>query len=377
MRRFLLALLLVVLSGALLLGLTHPGRVAVKTAFLLPEVLPGAPVRPLLATTSQPLREEVSYTSAGGVRSATLVRPPGKGPYGAAIFFLGVNPNLEDPDLLRVTEALARSGVVVLLHRSDSLEEVRVTPEEVDALVAAFQFLARQPYVDADRIGFAGFCVGGSLALLAAADPRIRDQVAFVNAFGAYFDLRDVVAAVATRRISYAGVEETWEPQPLAVELLRRGVISALPDPQDRALLAHDFGLMSLSLSPSEEFGPLSPEGLLAYELLETRDPERVQTLLADLPEELRRGLAAVSPSEVVGEIRTKVFLMHDRADALMPYVESRRLRDALQGRTEVHYTEFRLFEHVNPSGFELSFAIAGEVGKLFWHLYQVLLEVV
>ena len=52
----------------------------------------------------------------------------------------------------------------------------------------AFGLLASRPEVDPQRVGIAGFSVGGSLAVLAAADPRIAERVRFVNAFGAFGD---------------------------------------------------------------------------------------------------------------------------------------------------------------------------------------------
>ena len=38
------------------------------------------------------------------------------------------------------------------------------------------------------RIGLAGFSVGGALSIVAAADPRIRDDVRLVYSFGGYYD---------------------------------------------------------------------------------------------------------------------------------------------------------------------------------------------
>ena len=40
---------------------THPGRVALKTILVLPELLPGAPVHPLLWVTSPPRHEEHGF----------------------------------------------------------------------------------------------------------------------------------------------------------------------------------------------------------------------------------------------------------------------------------------------------------------------------
>jgi signal transduction histidine kinase len=269
---------------------------------------------------------------------------------------------------------MARSGIVVLIPLSGPLDEVRITPAEVEALTADLLYLTRQSYVDPERIGYVGFCVGASLSLLAAVDPRIRDRVAFVNSFGAYYDIVDVVAAVSMSRFSYQGVEEPWDPDVLTVTYVRQGVSNLLSDPEDRAHLPRL--LNGDPPATGDQLASLSVEGRIAYELLTTEDAQRAEEFLDLLSEDLRGGLAGISPRGEMEEMRAKVFLMHDRGDAFVPYVESLRLRDALQSVTEVRYTEFSLFEHVNPSEIHLSPAFAGEVIKLFRHLYLVLLEV-
>jgi predicted esterase len=44
--------------------------------------------------------------------------------------------------------------------------------------------------------------------------------------------------------------------------------------------------------------------------------------------------LRQVSPSSAVAALDTELFIMHDRSDPYIPYVESRRLRDAAVGNS-------------------------------------------
>ena len=48
----------------------------------------------------------------------------------------------------------------------------------------AITFLEQQPQVDADRIGFAGFSMGGMITGLASLDPRIKAVAPFVGGTG-------------------------------------------------------------------------------------------------------------------------------------------------------------------------------------------------
>ena len=54
-----------------------------------------------------------------------------------------------------------------------------------------------QPDVDPARSGFLGTCVGGAFGLMAAADPRIRDRVAFVAAYAPYASMWTLARDIA------------------------------------------------------------------------------------------------------------------------------------------------------------------------------------
>ena len=90
--------------------------------------------------------------------------------------------------------------------------QANIEPAETGNLVWAFQYLSEREYVDPRRTGLGGFCVGASFALVAAADPRIRDDVAFVNAFGPYFDAETLLLQAASRSVVYDGRRTPWEP---------------------------------------------------------------------------------------------------------------------------------------------------------------------
>src|SRR5262249_27449459 len=153
----------------------------------------------------------------------------------------GVNPDPEDATLHRLAAGLARTGVVTVIPRSSRLLAGIIAPEEVEVLVSTFQYLEGLSYVDADRVGFAGFCVGASLSALAAADPRIADRVAFVNFFGGYFDARDVIRAVGTRQMREGGAVSPWTPHPMTVQVFARYLLPSLTDEHDRAVLEQVF----------------------------------------------------------------------------------------------------------------------------------------
>ena len=60
----------------------------------------------------------------------------------AVVFSMGAPPlDLDEPRLVRIAEDSARKGVVMLVPFSERLDEERIEPEEIDALVAEFQYV--------------------------------------------------------------------------------------------------------------------------------------------------------------------------------------------------------------------------------------------
>jgi pimeloyl-ACP methyl ester carboxylesterase len=304
-----------------------------------------------------------------------LYVPGAGGRHGALILLLGARPlGRDEPILVRFAEGLSRAGAVVMIPASSNLAAGHVPPEEVDAIVEEVALLRARDDVDPGRIGIIGFSVGGSLATLAAADPRLDGQLAFVNTFGGYNDARDLLRAVAGRSLAYAGVDGSWTPHSLTVWVIARQIADTLPAGTDRDVLDRIF--VQEDPAGRAEVGRLSPVGRAILGLLDGMPDEEVEAAMALLPPATRERLAKISPSPVLGQVRTRLFVMHDTADAFVPYTESRRLvARAPPGAIEL-YTEFELFSHVVPDRLPGSPALVVELAKLYRQIYSQLLYV-
>ncbi|MDQ3855501.1 MAG: prolyl oligopeptidase family serine peptidase [Chloroflexota bacterium] len=372
-RRLLRAVQLAVLAVALLLlatVLTHQGRVAAKSLGLLVEIFPSAPVYPLRLFTHEPARTEVRYGVARGETVADLYRPAGSGRHGAIVFYIGVGPERRNPHVVRVAEGLARSGLVVLVPVSPGLARFRVSPEETSGVVAAFEFVRAQPFVDPSRIGIMGLSAGGAIVALAATDPRISPDVRLVELFGSYYSAYDLLSALALRRIQVDDRWETWNPEPVSIDVLRNMVLDTYPA-SDRPALRPLFDRGTASI-PSG----LSPSGRAMAALLVNREPARVQELIDALPDQTKVLLSDISPATRIGELRAEVFLMHDRDDHIIPFTESERFYAGATAARGRHLTELRLFRHVEPSGGN-PLTLVREATKLYAHVYGVLYRLV
>lgn len=355
-----------------LLGFTHPVRVGFLTLAVLPSAIATLPFDPLVQLTPRPDREEFAFDYAVGTVEGDIYSPGRGGRYGAIILLLGARPvDRNEPPLVRFAEGLSRAGLVVMVPVASGLAAGRIQAEEVDALVQEVEILRGRADVDPARIGIIGFSVGGSVAIQAAADPRLDGKLAFVNAFGSYFDTTDFVRAISTRSLVYAGVNKAWEPDPLVLFVVARQMVDTLPHPTDRDVL----GRLYLQADPSARADVpfMTPAGRAALALIDGLPPEETEAALAQIPPETAARLQAISPSRVIDRVKTRLFLMHDLGDHVVPYTESQRMAARTPPAILERYAEFDLFDHVMPNRPPADLTFYVELLRLFRQLHGIL----
>lgn len=379
-----LGLILVVLLIAAIAW--EPTRVGIQTAVMLPSLLGIGPA-PLTWFSEAPSRSAVEYRPApdgGDPELAELWLPSWASEdrrAGAVLLVLGVNNvGRNHPVVERVADALARTGVAVLVPDSALLLAGRLDAGEVDGVVRAYETLAARPEVDPERVGMAGFSVGGSLALLAARDQRIADDVRWVNAFGAFADAETFLASVASHAYASDGVEIGWEPSPLAREVYLRFVLDQVGDPRDRASLETAFGAAIIhgDRPPADAGlrGDLSTDVAgFAHDLLTASSLDAASSSIGAMPDDTAEFMDAISPIRHLDGLEADIFLMHEVTDHHVPVVESRNLAAALEPSGRLRDSrEFRLFDHVQPDDVDLV-AAAPELVRLLLHVRTLMEE--
>lgn len=343
----------VVLIGSValtaMLTLVRPATTAIHTAAFAAQVLPSpVKVQPWLAPEPERLKTTYRRDDGADAEADIYVIPDGKRRAGLLIF-LGANAaGADDPDVINLGRALARAGFAVMYYWSPTMgERAEVDVGEIPNIVAGFEHLQQQEYVDRQRVGLAGFSVGASFALAAAADHRIADDIAFVNAFGGYYDVADLLAQIAAGRAIDGATETVWE-----VDKLTRQVFDNMLSPESDSEAAQRL---------------LDGVGSIA----EARE------LYEQLPEAFMADVGAISPSRYLSSWSgdTVMRVMHDRGDPLIPVGESRRLVAALQEyRPDVatYYTETDIFRHVRPDAETDWKSMLRGAWQLYRHMYHI-----
>lgn len=254
----------------------------------------------------------------------------------AMILLPGATPaGRDDHRVVATAEAIARAGRSVFVPQL-SLYDSRIDARDLDRIVEVALTLP------AHRLGagpstIVGFSYGGSYALLAAADPRLKGRLGQVATFGAYFDLLGVIQA-ATTGFSIVGDERlVWDGDPRAGALLVEHALQLAPV-GERAALAE-------ALQGGAVADGLSDETRALHALLANTDPERTAALAARLPRDTRRLLARFSPATVREDLDVSVVALHSVDDPAVPYAEGMRLARALP---DVRFLTVQRFTHVD-----------------------------
>ncbi len=252
------------MSGAFLVEFLSDGRVPALTR---------ATAEPSIRALSVPGVAADLYTGAECARDAT-----GRAWRGRAcslVLVHGLAPaGKNDPRLRRAARLLARAGFAVAVPTIDGLTRLRLGPEDVETVVATVAALP-------PPLTLVGISVGAGPALLAAADPRVRDRVALVLSLGGYASASELARYYVTGNPSGARLFAEANPE--------------LMDASARRALA------------TGDLEGLSPD--------------------------LRRRLDALSPERVVGRICARLLIVHGRDDPLVPFTESLRLAEAARAR--------------------------------------------
>lgn len=360
------------------LSVLPQGRAATRALLLLPKFITASQPAPLTLVDEPIQHTQQSISSTSGsvfldIYAPTTPAPPVPGAREGMVVIPGVGDNRRDPQLINFSQSLAHAGVIVMDMTTPTLLNFDLSVQDTDAVVQAFKTLARWPGVGPQRIGIVGFSAGDALACFAAADPRIRNQVAFIANFGGYFNAFTLLQDVGRRALKVNGHLQPWQPQYVPLQVLA-GVIAHLLPPYEGSRLVRSFTRGGTPLT-SYELASFSTDTVAAYHLLAGDEPGQVDRNLAALSPPLHALLSQLSPSRVINEIRAPIYLLHDRSDQYVPFTESRAFAAALAGiRHPYDFAEFGIFQHVEvPAGLGLD-QVLGDGLNLFRILNEVLL---
>jgi fermentation-respiration switch protein FrsA (DUF1100 family) len=335
------------------LSLVPLGRAVMRSSLMLPALLSasspaplklvGDPVRYVTRTLSTP--DGPVYLD---IYEPATPAPPIPGGREAIINVIGVGYYRHDPQLINLSESFAREGIVVANIGTPAMFDFKISAQDAEAVVQTFQLMERWPGVNPQRIGLFVICAGITPASIAAADPRIRDHVAFIAVLAAYFDVAELLRNLGTRSQVIDGHVQPWHADSTPLYTLAR-TVSDLLTPTESQLIEGAFPLGKYNPPlTSQQQAQLSPAADAFYHLLEGDEPGSVDRNLAALSPQMKALLIQLSPKSVIDQIRAPIYLLHERDDTIVPFSQSLEFAAALE-RLHHPYTlaGYGIFSHV------------------------------
>ena len=237
------------------------------------------------------------------------------------------------PRLVALSRTLAANGLMVITPDIREFREFQISAEPIEQMIFWHRQIATlEGGEKIRRIGIAGVSYSGTLAIIAASRPEIRDHTTFVMAIGPYFDLLN-----CAREWFAAGNADEWKgyypPRYYARWLLMRSALDMLPIPEERQFMDDTIhSLIDSHKAPAIPHG-LTPAARRWYELA-TIHPGSTDTELAVI---IERHLATIlhdqlNPEKFLPKLRSPLFLIHGEHDSLIPPRESMELQRRVKG---------------------------------------------
>lgn len=242
-----------------------------------------------------------------GAVPVTIVRPHRPPPWPTLLFVNGATPDgRAHPVVQRLALALGRSGFATYIPELPGISSGELTPATLATAVRSARLIADSPETLDGRLALTGVSVGGTLALLVAADETLAARISLVAGIAPFTDLRKVVQLATT------GV-------------YRDGSVHfAYPTPP------------SLALGLERSLAAIAGRNELVDELLANRDAAEFDRLYDALPREIHAAVEALSPRLVAPRIHARVEIATAPRDTYFPVAESLALTRLTQARVTV-----------------------------------------
>jgi dienelactone hydrolase len=346
-------IVLLLVLGALTVVFSASIQRALWSTLVLSELLNFESRGWLAKWTSPPRIEEFLYKGPSGwVKADLYFSQPEKKCPGILLNHGVVDTGKDDPRLRRFAEILCRSGFVVLVPDFKGMRSFHIAPSDIDEIQAAYEnFISLRKYVLPQSCGLFGFSYGAGPTMIAAGRPAMRQKVRFVVSFGGYWDLKNVIAFLATGKSEFGGKTYYRKPQEYGKWVFLANNLHLVDSPEDRSILRN---ILQLKLRdekvPLEQFSPLlGEEGKNILTLLSPSKPQQIESLIQKLPPDLRASMEALSVGPALNFVQADLILAHGEDDDMIPFTETLRLAQATPNPHRVYLQILRSYSHVDP----------------------------
>lgn len=325
---------------------------AILGGLMLHDLIPQTHTKWLTYFAKNPIEEHPQIAYGAGKLETNLYRPNDKKKHAAILLVHGINGlGKDDPRIISLAQTLARSGFAVLVPGLPDMGWGKLNPEAINEIQASLEYLhSQRDIIKTENIGALGFSIGSGPTLIAASKVEAEFPLKFLISFGGYYDLKQVLEFSTTGHFFYQGQDHFIEPDPASRWFFVSYYAGFLSGGNDSQLLTQIA--QTKAANPNADVANLSDllsvEGKTIFDLLTNADPNQVNLLLNNLPQQLKDFIHELNPAEQVTFLRTNFYIIHSLNDNVIPYTQSLELNDFFKNETKTYLFLLKIFSHVN-----------------------------
>lgn len=236
---------------------------------------------------------------------------------------------IDEGRLVPFAQDLAAAGMMVLTPELADVIDYRITDQGVGIIADSARYLRDEAPLASDdpEVGLVGFSFAGGLSLLAAGDPAIDGDVAYVLSVGGYHDLGRVMRFLITDELETPEGTVDADAHEYGLVVAVYGVLDRFVPEPDRQPLEEAFrAWLQEKRDRAHEHAAkaTTTEGKRLFSLLESGRLAELRPQLLAMMQEREQALARLSPAGKLDRIQAPVYLLHGTGDTVIPASEAR-----------------------------------------------------
>lgn len=338
-----------VLVGTFLFPLLANG---VMSAFVVLDVLPDFPVKPLSWVKAAPLESHINYPGPDGrQRVAYTYQAAGKEKKTVVALIHGATTRgAKDERLTTLAKSFAKEGIAVALPEIPGVIDLKISAGDTKEVVYAIKGIADA--YPGYKVGVMAFSYAAVLSARAVDDPLLKDRVLFLGSFGGYYSAKSELKYLTTGYFDYKGKSFNQQPDAYARKVFYSNLADRLDNATDRTVLATVVNQLADEQFSAEQietlYSDLGAQGRSLWALLSNKNADRFEDLYSKLPGSLKEMIKQMSLDTKPMEFKGRVLIAHGKGDHQMPYTESLKLYDSLKGANRAHIELLGFISHVD-----------------------------
>jgi pimeloyl-ACP methyl ester carboxylesterase len=296
------------------------------------------------------VKEAKIRRQSGSLSYEALIYHPARKPATRAVILVAGLSELGcyHPSLVAFSRLMANTGFLVITPDIRMFREFQISAEPIGQILFWYnQVGSLEGSQRVRKTGLAGISFSGTLVLMAAARPEIRDKVAFVIGIGPYYNLtRCTKDWFAPGPVT---VSEGYYPTRFYAKwIVMLAALDMLPAAEDRSFLRPVLSSLLLQKQVPLPASGLTADGARWYRLATLREDQSDPELARQIEEHLvARVYHELDPKDSLSKLRCRAFFLHGTYDDLIPPSESVELHQRI---TRSYLLVSPFLTHTHPS---------------------------